>query len=51
VLAAGADERRTPAIVAALVADSADILEVRPETPALEDVYLHLMREERSDVR
>src|SRR5262249_299628 len=28
---------------AALVADGAQVLEVRPEMPALEDVYLHLM--------
>jgi ABC-2 type transport system ATP-binding protein len=36
-------ERDTPALVAALVAAGAQILEVRPEMPALEDVYLHLM--------
>jgi hypothetical protein len=29
--------------VAALVAAGAGIVEVRPETPALEDVYLHLV--------
>jgi ABC-2 type transport system ATP-binding protein len=34
--------RDTPAIVAALVAAGARVLEVRPEMPALEDVYLHL---------
>ena len=34
----------TPATVAALVAAGARVLEVRPETPALEDVYLHLVR-------
>ena len=33
----------TAALVRALVAAGADILEVRPETPALEDVYLHLV--------
>jgi len=34
---------QTPAIVAALVAAGAHVLEVRPEVPPLEDVYLHLM--------
>jgi ABC-2 type transport system ATP-binding protein len=38
-------ERDTPAIVRALVAAGADVLEVRPEIPALEDVYLHLIRD------
>jgi hypothetical protein len=36
-------ERDTPALVRALVAAGADVLEIRPEVPALEDVYLHLM--------
>lgn len=36
-------DRDTPAAVAALVAAGARILEVRPEMPALEDVYLHLV--------
>ena len=36
-------ERDTPLFVRALTAAGADILEIRPETPALEDVYLHLM--------
>jgi ABC-2 type transport system ATP-binding protein len=36
-------DRQTPVIVNALVAAGADVLEVRPEMPALEDVYLHLM--------
>lgn len=36
-------ERDTPALVRALVEAGADILEVRPEVPALEDVYLHLV--------
>jgi len=36
-------EERTPAIVAALVAGGAGVVEVRPEMPALEDAYLHLM--------
>ena len=44
-------DRQTPALVAALVAAGARILEVRSEIPALEDVYLHLMgnTEVRSD--
>jgi ABC-2 type transport system ATP-binding protein len=37
-------DEQTPALVAALVAAGARVLEVRPEIPALEDVYLHLMR-------
>ena len=36
-------DRDTPAFVRALVAAGADVLEIRPEVPALEDVYLHLM--------
>jgi ABC-2 type transport system ATP-binding protein len=36
-------ERQTPALVAALVARGAQIVELRQETPALEDVYLQLM--------
>ena len=36
-------ERETPELIAALVARGARILEVRQETPALEDVYLQLM--------
>jgi ABC-2 type transport system ATP-binding protein len=36
-------DRETPAVVAALVSAGARLLEVRPEMPALEDVYLHLM--------
>ena len=39
-------DRETPAFVRALVAAGADVLEVRPEVPALEDVYLHLMADE-----
>jgi ABC-2 type transport system ATP-binding protein len=42
-------ERQTPALVAALVAAGAEVLEVRAEMPALEDVYLHLMGETRTD--
>jgi len=37
---------RTPALVEALVAAGAQILEVRQEIPALEDVYLHLVHPE-----
>jgi len=36
-------ERQTPRLVAALVAAGAEVLEVRPEMPALEDVYHQLM--------
>jgi len=36
-------DRQTPALVAALVAAGAQVLEVRAEMPALEDVYVHLM--------
>jgi ABC-2 type transport system ATP-binding protein len=36
-------ERQTPRLVAALVAAGAQVLEVRAEMPALEDVYHHLM--------
>lgn len=36
-------DRDTPALVSALVSAGARVLEVRPEVPALEDVYLHLM--------
>jgi hypothetical protein len=36
-------ERDTPTIVRALVQSRAEVIEVRPEIPALEDVYLHLM--------
>jgi ABC-2 type transport system ATP-binding protein len=39
-------ERDTPAFVRALVSAGAEVLEVRPEVPALEDVYLHLMADE-----
>ena len=37
--------RDTPAIVAALAAAGARVLEVRPEMPPLEDVYMHLVGE------
>ena len=36
-------DRETPALVSALTAADARIVEVRQEVPALEDVYLHLM--------
>jgi len=36
-------ERTTPALVSALTAANARIVEIRQEVPALEDVYLHLM--------
>ena len=36
---------QTPRVVAALVAAGASIIEVRPEMPPLEDVYLHLVHE------
>jgi ABC-2 type transport system ATP-binding protein len=39
-------DRDTPALVRALVAAGADVLEIRPEIPALEDVYLHLVADE-----
>jgi ABC-2 type transport system ATP-binding protein len=41
-------DRQTPAVVAALVAAGARILEVRAEIPALEDVYLHLVGDTQS---
>jgi ABC-2 type transport system ATP-binding protein len=41
-------ERDTPALVRAVVEAGAEILEVRPETAALEDVYLHLLADERA---
>jgi ABC-2 type transport system ATP-binding protein len=40
----GDEAVRTPALVSALVAAGAEILEVRQEMPALEDVYLHLVK-------
>jgi hypothetical protein len=39
-------EQQTPALVAALVAAGAPVLEVRVEIPALEDVYLHLTQQD-----
>ncbi len=38
-------DRMTPPLVRALVAAGADIVEIRAEIPALEDVYLHLVGE------
>jgi ABC-2 type transport system ATP-binding protein len=46
VLTLTGSDRDTPAFVRALVAAGADVLEVRPEIPALEDVYLHLMADQ-----
>ena len=43
-LKAGADQ--TPEVVRAFVEAGAGILEVRPEIPALEDVYLHLVADD-----
>lgn len=40
-------EADTPRLVHALVAAGAQIVEVRPELPALEDVYLHLIEASR----
>jgi ABC-2 type transport system ATP-binding protein len=42
-------DRDTPALVRALVAAGADVLEVRAEMPALEDVYLRLVADESRD--
>jgi hypothetical protein len=42
-------ERDTPALVRALVSGGADVLEVRAEMPALEDVYLHLVGDEAAE--
>src|SRR5262249_48546084 len=44
-------ERQTAALVNALVSAGAEILEVRPEMPALEDVYLHLMEQQAGTER
>jgi len=43
VLRPGSADHDTPALVSALAAAGARIVEVRQEVPALEDVYLHLM--------
>jgi ABC-2 type transport system ATP-binding protein len=43
VLNLSPDDGQMPALVRALVAAGADILEVRPETPELEEAYLQLM--------
>jgi ABC-2 type transport system ATP-binding protein len=37
-------EQNTPALLRILIAAGIDVVEVQPELPALEDVYLHLMR-------
>jgi ABC-2 type transport system ATP-binding protein len=41
----------TPALVRALIQAGANLLEVQPEMPALEDVYLHLMGTEPGSER
>jgi ABC-2 type transport system ATP-binding protein len=41
-------DRDTPAIVSALAAAGAAIVEVRPDVPAHEDVYLHLVGEQNA---
>jgi ABC-2 type transport system ATP-binding protein len=43
VLRLDSAEEDTPALVSALIAAGARVVEVRQEVPALEDVYLHLM--------
>ena len=43
--------RGTPALVAALVDAGARVLEVTPQIPALEDVYLHLVSADRAEAR
>jgi hypothetical protein len=40
-------DAETPALVRTLVAANADIVEVRPELAALEDVYLRLVGEQK----
>ncbi len=40
-------DRQTPALVSALVSAHAEVVEVRPDTPALEDVYLRLLTDNR----
>jgi ABC-2 type transport system ATP-binding protein len=42
-------ERDTPGLVRALVAAGVDVLEVRADVPALEDVYLRLVADEAGD--
>ena len=44
-------DRDTPTFVRALVALGADVLEIRPEIPALEDVYLHLVANDTNNNR
>jgi ABC-2 type transport system ATP-binding protein len=47
VVSLASPERDTPALVAAFVAAGAAVVEVKPEMPDLEDVYLHLMGAEK----
>ena len=51
VVTLGDPDHATPAFVRALVGRGAEILEIRPEVPALEDVYLHLMTDGPTDPR
>jgi ABC-2 type transport system ATP-binding protein len=46
ILTSADPDRMIPGLVRALVAAGADIVEVRPEMPPLEDVYLHLVADE-----
>lgn len=41
--------RDTPDVISALISAGARVLEVRPEIPALEDVYIHLVGERRDN--
>jgi len=49
VVSVAEPERDTPALVSALVRAGAAVAEVRPEMPDLEDVYLHLVEDERRE--
>ncbi len=42
-------ESATPAVLRSLIDAGIDVVEVRPEVPALEDVYLHLMGADTSE--
>ena len=45
VLRVGADDPETvaPGVIRALVANGADVVEVRPESPSLERIYFEIM--------
>ena len=45
ILTLNRPERETPALVRALVSARLDVIEIRSEVPALEDVYLRLMED------